>query len=404
MKSFLVLCLIFFFNHLTAQPGCTDPQALNYNTNASENDGSCIYPMTTYDLTQISELPESLNEASGLAFFDANLWIHNDGGDENKIYTVDTLNTSILRNIVIENAENVDWEDFAESEAYLFLGDFGNNDGNRTDLKIYRINKTDLSEDTITAEIIEFEYSDQVDFSENPNNNNFDCEAFIFYENQLHLFSKNWVDSQTKHYTLSPEPGQHIAALKETYDVNGLITAADISEDGEIVLLGYNSIGLNFMWLLFDFSDSDFFSGNKRRIELGSALSNSQTEGISFRENGFGYVCSEQFIVNAQITLPQKLLSFSIKQWTDFVDQTQNIWAENSIRIYPNPSENYFQVEHDFEYNLNWNLYDSRGFLVRKGILSDRKTKIDNSNLKSGTYYFVLSKGKRKRTLPIFIK
>ncbi len=391
MKVAITFIFFFFLNNLSAQPGCTDLQALNYDANATENDGSCIYPMTNYSLTQICELPNILAECSGVELIDSGLWVHNDSGNEANIYRIDSLNGEVLQPTIIANATNQDWEDFAESEDYLFIGDFGNNPGNRTDLKIYRINKNDLSNDMINAEVIEFEYSDQIDFSENNNNHNFDCEAFLFYNDQLHLFTKNWADHQTKHYTLSAEPGVYVAQLKDTLNVGGLITGADISENNnEVVLLGYTELGFNFMWLLFDFNTDNFFSGNKRNISLGTGLSNSQTEGITFRENGFGYIVSEEFIVNNQITLSQKMLSFSTNQWITQVTPTKDISSLKSIKVYPNPSQGFFEIENSDQKKLRWKLYNETGRLKKSGEAPNLKTRIDSSDLLAGIYYLII--------------
>ena len=172
MKIIIPFILLFFFDNLFAQSGCTDPQALNYDANATENNGSCVYPATSYDLTEITELPDILKECSGVELLNSGLWIHNDGGNPHQIYLIDSLDGDILKNVTIDH-ENIDWEDFAENEDHLFIGDFGNNPGNRTDLRILRINKNDLSNDTIQVEVIEFEYSDQVDFSENSKQSQF---------------------------------------------------------------------------------------------------------------------------------------------------------------------------------------------------------------------------------------
>lgn len=401
VKIITSVVLFFFFNTLSAQPGCIDPQATNFDANATENDGSCLYPMTSYDLTEIIELPETLKECSGVELINSGLWIHNDGGNPNQIFRIDSLNGTILQTIVIDQ-ENVDWEGFAENEDYLFLGDFGNNPGNRTDLKILRINKNDLSNDTVDVQLIEFEYNDQVDFSENNNNHNFDCEAFIFFNGQLHLFSKNWADNQTKHYALSAEPGIQTAQLKETFNVNGLITGADISEENEVVLLGYTEFGFNFMWLLFDFEGDNFFSGNKRFISFGTALTNSQTEGITFRGNGYGYIVSEEFKVNDQITLPQKMLSFSISQWINELTPILEIFAQKSVTVYPNPFQNYFELENQQKISVNWRLYDGIGRIVKEGKTASLKTKIDTSTLPSGFYNLQFFLGNEMNNISLF--
>ena len=66
---------------------------------------------------------------------------------------------------------------------------------------------------------------------------------------------------------LPSTPGEHVAELRDSLNVQGQVTAADISDDGKALLLGYNtSTSEAFLWLLFDFKGSRFFTGNKRPI------------------------------------------------------------------------------------------------------------------------------------------
>ncbi len=385
-----------------AQPGCTDPQANNYDSNALTNDGSCTYDLTEYSMTEVTVLPDDLNECSGVEWLSSGLWIHNDAGNEDKIYRIDSTNGAILQSVTIATADNIDWEDITEDEDYIYVGDFGNNAGNRTNLKVHRISKTDLSNNIVNAEEIDFEYGDQTDFSQNLNNNDFDCEAFIFFNDSLHFFTKNWVNNQTKHYVIPATPGSHTAELVETFNVAGLITGADISSNGEIVLIGYTEFGINFMWLLFDYQESLFFSGNKRRISLGTGLTNSQTEGITLRDDGSGYVCSEEFEVTSTVILPQKLLSFSIQQW---LDNTTSLYFEemdNRFSIYPNPFQDYFEVElsRPIEY---WALYDLNGRNLKAGSVSPDQDllKINTQNLEGGLYFLELKKEGAAKTIKL---
>jgi len=337
-----ILCsLVAFFSLLSfsiAQNGCTDPLATNYDADAINNDGSCLYVPTTYSLQLITDLPASSQETSGLAYFNAGLWSLNDTDNPNEIYEIDTLSGEVLRTVVLDTFRNVDWEEMAENASYLYVGDFGNNIGNRRDLRILRVAKTALSNDTVDVQEIRFTFSDQTDFSQNPNNHNFDCEAFIYHGDSLHLFTKNWVDNQTRHYTLSAEPGDHVARLKSTFNANGLITAADINEEGVIVLLGYQGVN-NFLWLLFDYPGDQFFEGNKRRIELGLVLTNGQTEGLAFNSNGGGYISAERLSALG-VTIPQKLFRFTVDQWTDpEIISTQDLSWPQAPSVGPNPFE-----------------------------------------------------------------
>ena len=230
-----IMCFILGFP-LNGQEGCTDPQAINFDGMAIDNDGSCIYGATQFQMEQRATLPDLLEESSGAAFIDGQLWTHNDGGNPNEIYRIDTLTGEILQTVLVGNLENEDWEDMAQNDTHLFIGDFGNNLGNRMDLGIGRIDRNDLGNLIVSAEFINFSFSDQTDFTERLNDNDYDCEAFFYYQDSLHLFTKNWVDEQTRHYTLPATPGTHVAQLRETFDVQGLIAGAAIDEASGTIL------------------------------------------------------------------------------------------------------------------------------------------------------------------------
>jgi len=388
-----ILLLNFFF--LSAQVGCTDDQALNYDIGALTNDGSCIYPATNFTLSNIAILPDLLNESSGLAFFGDGLWTHNDEGVD-EIYRIDQATGEVLQTVLVANSNNKDWEDFAEDSEYLYIGDFGNNGGDRTNLRFYRVLKNALGGLIANAEKIEFSYSDQTDFTENHNNNDYDCEAFFYHNDSIHLFTKNWVDNKTRHYTVPRTPGVHVAQLRDSFDVNGLITGADIGADGVITLLGYTEVGLNFMWLLYDYQDHHYFSGNKRRIDLGTALTNSQTEGIVFTQNGEGYISSENF--NA---LPPRLLSFTTREWTeDFVSTNKDLTALPDFNLFPNPFSNELTIQFFDPTNnqVELTLFNSLGQVLKTVEIEEgiSKTSVNIGNsLINGWYWIQLRDGKQ---------
>lgn len=395
MKKAFTFILLLNLYLLPAQEGCTDDQALNYDMSALTNDGSCIYPATNYNLSSIAILPELLNESSGLAFFDGGLWTHNDGGVD-EIYKIDQATGEIIQSVLIANSNNKDWEDFAEDNEYLYIGDFGNNGGDRTNLRVYRVEKNSLGGLIANAEKIEFSYIDQTDFTENHNNNDYDCEAFFYHNDSLHLFTKNWVDNKTRHYTVPTIPGVHVAQLRDSLDVNGLITAADIGSDGVISLLGYTEIGLNFMWLLYDYQDQHYFSGNKRRIDLGTALTNSQTEGITFTQNGEGFVSAENFN-----TLPPRLLSFTTRQWTeDFISSNKEVASPVSFELFPNPfsSELSIQFSAPIQNQSELILFNSLGQAIKTMGIEQGSSQVQlniGNALINGWYWIQVSDGKQ---------
>lgn len=342
MKHFLLaIGLSIPFSSMWAQSGCTDPQAQNYNPAATINNGSCTYAAASVSLTNAIALPgPTLSESSGLIYTDGALWTHNDSGNPPAIYKISETNGSILQTVNITNASNIDWEDITADAQYIYIGDFGNNaSGVRTDLRVYRISKSDITSAStvnVAAAIINFSYSDQViGASPGANNTEFDCEAFFIKDNVLHLFSKDWVNGHTRHYQLPATPGNYVISPAEPFlDVTGLITSADISADNQVVLVGYDNGGLGiFMYLLSGFSGTDFFSGNKRRLQLGSVvdLSNSansrgQVEAVTFTSNGNGYISSERFN-HPPFDVPARLYSFSVGSFITLPVQLLNFTA-----------------------------------------------------------------------------
>ena len=321
MRQLTLLISLLFSPIIFGQFGCTDSQATNFNASASINDGSCLYNPTNYSLNLVANLVDTLSENSGLVWAAGKLYTFNDSGSGTKVYEV-TANGTIVRTIHIANSTNVDWEAMTSDSTYFYLGDFGNNNGNRTDLCIYRLLKSEVTNnalDTVAAEKMNFSWADQLDFTSAYNANDFDCEAFYATEDSLFLFSKNWVDLKTKCYSLPNYWTDTLnATLISQFDVDGLITDAckDTIND-RIYLLGYKNNGSNFytsfIWCLWDHASNFIFSGNKRRIEIGNVLTVSQTEGITLSDNGTAYVSAEK-VINI-ITIPAKLFNLNFSAY-----------------------------------------------------------------------------------------
>ncbi len=295
-----LFCFTICFQTATIQAqkqGCTDPHATNFDLFAVENDGSCNYRPVILTPPFAFELPHEVRETSGLVFHNNLLWTHNDSNHEPILYALDTATAAVVQRIQIANGSNVDWEEITKDETYLYIGDFGNNAGARKDLRIYRVHLNQLPDSgdaAIEAEIINFSYPDQTDFSRS-RTHNFDCEAFIAFNGHLYLFSKNRGDQQTKLYRLPAEPGTYVAELMDVFDSKGLITASAYNaEHNEITLIGYvNQIWTPFMWLLYDFEGDDFFGGNKRRIDLINLVT-TQTEGVCYLDDKNLLISSEE--------------------------------------------------------------------------------------------------------------
>lgn len=310
-----MLKIIFFFLTITSVysqiPGCTDPQAENYNSSSLQNNGDCNYKNLKIRPVYSYHLSDSIRETSGLIAFQNLLWTHNDDHDT-VIYGLDTLG-KIKKKIILPETINQDWEEISQDSTHLYIGDFGNNySGNRTDLKILKIEKKSFLEENPKIETILFSYSDQTDFSSSkPNKTDFDCEAFIVSKDSIYLFTKQWKSSKTNIYALPKQEGTQIAKLKATIDTKGLVTGATYLENKKLITLcGYTKVGKPFLYLLYDFKDQDFLSGNKRRIDL--KLPFHQIEGIATKDGLHYFLTNESLVRKPVINVPQQIHYFDL--------------------------------------------------------------------------------------------
>ncbi|WP_281232253.1 T9SS C-terminal target domain-containing protein [Flavobacterium gelatinilyticum] len=303
----IILFLYFISLSAYAQTsGCTDPLAKNYNDAAAENNGTCLYKTLKLKPEYSIKLSDTIKETSGLTAFDNLLWTHNDDHDKT-IYGLDSLG-KIKRKIVLDQVINHDWEEISQDSTHIYIGDFGNNyRGNRTDLNILKIEKQSFLNQNPVIRKITFSYEDQTDFSaQKPNSTNFDCEAFIVSKDSIYLFTKQWKSSKTAVYVLPNETGNHIAKFKTTIDTNGLVTGAVYLEDKKIIALcGYSKTGKTFLYLLYDFKNFDFSSGNKRRINL--KLPFHQIEGITTKDGLHYFITNESLVRKPVLNTPQQI-------------------------------------------------------------------------------------------------
>ena len=249
----------------------------------------------TSQLSKKFKLQNSIKESSALIKIDGKLWTINDSGDKAKLYQINEKNGRILKTVTIKGAYNRDWEALTYDDSYVYIGDFGNNRGNRKDLKVYKIPRADLrSQKSTRAETIHFKYSDQKDFRSKPQKNNFDCEAMVAHNGKLYLFSKNWENKKTRLYELSTTVGRQTAKYKSTFNINGLVTDASINKELDILLLSTYSPLLSVdVWAFTNYSGGNFFNGASKKLRFKSLQS--QVEGITFTGNYTAYLSSEAF-------------------------------------------------------------------------------------------------------------
>ncbi|WP_299825435.1 hypothetical protein [uncultured Pontibacter sp.] len=199
-------------------------------------------PDFKYKLERVSKMDKQVQESSGLAHGpDSTLWTHPDSGNPAILYNI-SKKGELLNAVPLPQLQNRDWEDLAEDEDHLYIGDFGNNANQRKDLRIYKINK----ENYTLAGTINFAFEDQNAFPPAEDNLHFDLEAFFYHQDSLYLFTKSrGRHKKLKLYTLPATPGNYTAQLQEQLPVKAMTTAAALSPAGDqFAILGYGKLYL----------------------------------------------------------------------------------------------------------------------------------------------------------------
>lgn len=267
-----------------------------------------------------SFLPEEVNETSGLFFHNGVLWTHNDSGGQPILYGLDTNDFHVAQRITIANAKNRDWEDVCTDGTTVFIGDFGNNKGKRTDLRIYYfpLEAIPASGDAIVeADSIRFVFGDQTDFTKRKVHD-FDCEAIFATERYLYLFSKGWETGTTRLYRLEKQGREQVAEVVSSFDSKGLITGADYcKEENVVVLVGYvNKVWQPFLYVIANF-DEDQYKAEGIRIDLPNHLG-TQTEGIAFFKDLKCYISAE-----TSPTFTTRVFTIDFEKWVKRLQKRQ---------------------------------------------------------------------------------
>ncbi|MEN9334531.1 MAG: hypothetical protein RLY35_1711 [Bacteroidota bacterium] len=376
-----------------AQSGCTDEQASNFNPIAVVNDGSCIYATTISQPNVSMPLNAVVSETSGLLYWQNQLWTHNDDTD-GQFYAIDTLTGEISDTINWSALTNVDWEEVQCNENFVVIGDIGNNMGNRTDLKFFVIPYNDFaSGDLSVVDTIAFSYADQTNWTPSLNNNDFDAEAFLLTQDSIFIFSKCWSSLHTKRYALPFQNGSHVAQKREEWDVQGLITGAAWDDGMQRVLLcGYNNVLMPFAFLLFDYSNGEFFNGNKRKIILGLGLH--QVEAVASRGNGEFVFTNEMY--NGPVVISAAIHSgWSIQSWITDVEKIKQ--PMEGFALYPNPASDYLTIALPPSVQSLWKyeIWNSQGKRMDKGRFLGVRHQLDVASLTPGVYTILLLKGQQ---------
>ncbi|MFC2136648.1 hypothetical protein ACFLTE_00590 [Bacteroidota bacterium] len=190
-------------------------------------------------------IPNKVHEASGLIFYNGLLWSFNDSGGKPVLYALSNKNGEIKSEIKLKKGKNYDWEDITHDDQYIYIGDFGNNLGNRKNLRIFKIDKKNIQTSKtskIEYETIYFSFEDQTSFKPSFGQTAYDCESIIALNDQLIVFTKDWKNQKSAIYPISKKTGNYRIKKIKSIDIKGLVTGAEYISENRIILCGRNQV------------------------------------------------------------------------------------------------------------------------------------------------------------------
>lgn len=355
------------------------------------------------NIEEVGQMPMELMENSGHIFYNGSLVSHNDSGNAPILYVLDTVNMQITRRVTVLNATNMDWEDLSQDDAYIYVADIGNYSGIRTDLAIYKISKDDFDRsDEVSAEIIKFNYEDQQDFVDN-GESNWDAEALTVFNDQLLLFTKQWLDEGTVVYSIPKEAGDYVAKRVASYAAGGLITGASYDAlQNDLLLVAYSSTLSPFVLRSRNIGMSSLFGDAVERIPLDIGFA--QAESITTVGPQRYFIGTEQFVrENYGIHLDPMLYAIQFKKDNDPIDEMEEEEEENpdidhqEDRLLLFDSYNPEKLQYDLLSNksiLAQAVFDTSGKMVQFTLGPDiENNDLDVTTFKSGVYYLTLYLG-----------
>ena len=244
--------------------------------------------LNAQNILDVKFLPKKINETSGLEYLNGNLITHNDSGGKEKLYEFSIDGKIISEHYIYGCGKNNDWEDITSDSNNFYIANTGNNHGNRNNLDILIIDKKNNFN---CKGKIKIKYKNQSNFikrSKHP----YDSEGIISLDSNLVLFSKNRSSLTTEIYIIPKKPGSYTLESKAFYNAESLITGADYNKENNlVVLVGYNSLGEQFIYTI-----NNFFINNLRIAEFKRhklPVENAQIEAIKIIDKDTFWLTSE---------------------------------------------------------------------------------------------------------------
>ena len=250
------------------------------SANNSENEERTVKTVEKYNL------PDILEETSGLAILNDTLWTLNDSGNEAALYAISTKGALLDKRDTTKT--NIDWEDMTIVNGNMLVADMGNNFGTRKNLHLLEIDLSNGGATTLDSIPFHYPEQDNFDFQQATH---FDAEGIVVVENKIVVFTKNRSTLTSEVYVISPSGGP--ATKMGSLAVGSLITGADYHHESKtLALTGYRRDDNQYLYVIDNFSLSAIADANISQYDLD--FNGAQIEAISIIDAKTFWVTSEK--------------------------------------------------------------------------------------------------------------
>lgn len=206
-------------------------------------------------------------------------------GDNGNAATLYQINGTgdVTKEINID-AKNKDWESLTRNpQGIYFIGDCGNNASDRRDLRILRVDPSKPDR----VDKINFTYPEQTEFPPKKKQRDYDCEATLWHDGKIWLFTKDQQEETSHVYTLPDQPGTYQAQRITSLAIPGQVTDATLSPNGHRLVL----LARSALFILDGNTWADILKATPRQVDLPKT---GQTEGVAFKDENTLLIGTEQ--------------------------------------------------------------------------------------------------------------
>jgi len=222
-------------------------------------------------------LPEEVSETSGLFCTKDGAVTVNDSGNSSTLYFLN--DQGVVRKHTQLTFPNKDIEAITGNDDRFFIGDVGNNRGQRNFVTLRQVNRQTYKKE----QSYRLTYKNNNPSTNFPYNHDYDAEALTLKNDTLVMFSKSWQSEIANVYEIARSPNSQTLSPVKTIDgLPGIITGADWDETNQqYVVVGYNSNLLGFLRpFLATLSESYVITGVNELEGFG------QVEGVCVKTDG----------------------------------------------------------------------------------------------------------------------